>query len=396
MYTIAEAKEAVKYAVRGYLHKDREGNYVMEERNRLPLYLEGAPGIGKTEIVEQLAGELGLGFVSFSLVHHSRNSLLGLPVIEELADGEKYTIYTMSEIIAKVRECVEQGNKEGILLLDEFPCMSETVLPVMLAFLQTKNIGLHHLPEGWVIVLCGNPVQYNRSARKFDSAVLDRIRKIEIQFDAKCFVDYGRQKGLHETILSYLELHPEHAYRCSEQGGEKELVTCRGWENLSHAYHLYEELEQPIDRELIRQFIKSDEICDNFLQYHKQCQAGVTQVEMEEILLGKGFEKHYRKLKGLSYHQQWNLVNYLCELLTVKETAQERGMARYREISGWMNNVLEMLEAVDEKGILSEKAFQWINRDELLLKVVSNVKTQQYLTLCDRLLGDTTGQGQAG
>ena len=61
-----------------------------------------------------------------------------------------------------------------------------------------------------------------------------------------------------------------------------------------------------------------------------------------------------------------------------------------------MNNVLEMLEAVDEKGILSEKAFQWINRDELLLKVVSNVKTQQYLTLCDRLLGDTTGQGQAG
>lgn len=388
MYTVEKAKEAIKHAIRGYLYRDAEGNYVMQERNRLPLYLEGAPGIGKTEIVEQISREMGLGFVSFSLVHHTRNSLLGLPVIEELGNGDKYTSYTMSEIIAKVLESVEQGNQEGILLLDEFPCMSETILPAMLAFLQTKNIGLHRLPEGWVIVLCGNPPQYNRSARKFDSAILDRIRKMEISFDADCFIRYGREKGLEEDVIHYLELHPAHAYRCQENNGEKELVTCRGWENLSHAYGLYRSLGQEIDGEFIRQFIKSEEICDSFLQYVRQCQSGITSGEMDEILQGRGFEKYKKKMMDLSIRRQWLVTEYLCEMLTVKKTAAETGTARYREISGWLGNVLDLLEAVDDKGVLSEKAFQYINKNELLLKVVSSVKNVQYLKLCDKLLGN--------
>lgn len=387
MYTIAEAKEALRCAALQYLYKDAEGQYVMQERNRLPLYLEGAPGIGKTEIVEQVSQELNLGFVSFSLTHHTRNSVLGLPVIEELEGGEKYTVYTMSEIIAKVKTCVEQGHSEGILLLDEFPCVSETILPVMLAFLQTKNIGLHRLPEGWMIVLCGNPPEYNRTARRLDPAVLDRIRRFEIAFDANCFIEYGKKVGMDEVVLSYLELHPKHVYRCSEQGTERELVTCRGWENLGHACRVYRELKQPVNRELILQFIKSEEICESFLQYQNQYLVGVTRIEMEEILLGKGFERNRQKVTQLTYHQQWLLVGFLCEYLTAKKTKAEAGPAKYREISGWIDNMLDFLEAVDEKGMLSEKAFQLINKNEMLLKVVNTIRTGQYLLLCERFLG---------
>lgn len=386
MYTISGAKDAVKSAVRGYLHKDEVGNYMMKERNCLPIYLEGAPGIGKTEIVEQISEELEIGFVRFSLVHHTRNSLLGLPVIQELESGDKYTSYTMSEIIAKVLEQVGGGKKEGILLLDEFPCMSESIMPAMLAFLQTKNIGLHTLPRGWVIVLCGNPPKYNKSARKFDSAILDRIRKIVIEFDATCFVEYGRKIGLEKHILDYLELHPSHTYRCEEVNHEKELVTCRGWENLSHAYTLYKELEQEINVEFVRQFIKSEEIAGSFMRYEKQCRVGLTFEEMDDILQGKGFEKYRQKITELNYNQQWLLTQYLCEHLVTKETKEEMGMGRYREISGWIDNVLDMLAAVDERGVLGERAFYFINKNELLLKVVSNIKTGQYLSLCDKYL----------
>lgn len=386
MYTISEAKVAVKDAIRGYLCKDAKGNYILEERNRLPIYLEGAPGVGKTEIVEQISKELGIGYVSFSLVHHSRNSLLGLPVIRELEDGTKYTSYTMSEIIAKVLESVEGGNGEGILLLDEFPCMSETVMPTMLAFLQTKNIGTHHLPEGWVIVLCGNPPEYNKSARKYDAAIMDRIRKLEIEFNAESFLAYGRETKLEELVLSYLQMHPAHAYDCHEDAKEKVLVTCRGWENLSHALKVYRKLEQAVDKAFIQQFIKSEQISSDFYQYYKQCLVGISKKEMEEILSGYGYEKYRQKISGLSYKQQWILTDYLCELLTVRKTKVEAGMAKYKEISGWLNNVLDMLEAVDEKGVLGEKAYRFINKSELLLKVVSSVKTPAYLRLCEQAL----------
>ena len=387
MCTIKEAKEYIKKGVREYLYRDANGYYVMEEKNRQPLYLEGAPGIGKTEIVGQVCKELGIGFVSTSLAHLTRNSLIGLPVIKDLEDGRKYTEYTIPEVIANVYREVERGHKEGILLLDEFPCMSETIMPAMLGFLQTKNIGMHTLPEGWVIVLCGNPQEYNRSAKKFDYAVLDRVRKIPITYDAADFIAYGRKIGLAAEIMDYLEVAPEHVYRCGESNGEMELVTCRGWENLSHAMKIYKELEQAVDLPLIKQFIKSDEIANCFIAYLKQCEVGMSMEEMDTILMGKNFENNCEKIKNLTYRQQCLLSDYLCERLTTKQTAEELGGGKYKEIGRWIDNVLDILLEVDEKGILAERAFGFINKNDFLLRVVNNVKVGMYLKICKNAIG---------
>ena len=388
MNTIAEAKNAIKAAVKGYLHKDAEGNYVMQERNRLPIYQEGPPGVGKTEIVSQIAKELDLGLVAFSLVHHTRNSLLGLPVIETLPQGEKYTSYTMSEVIAKVREQVESGKKEGILLLDEFPCMADTIVPVMLSFLQTKNIGEYCLPEGWVLVLCGNPPQFNRSARRFDSAVLDRVRKIGVSFDASCFIEYGKRIGLEPLVISYLELHPQHAYRCEEKKGVTELVTCRGWENLSHTIRAYRELELAIDKECVRQFIKSDEICESFWKYEKQYRLGFSTDEMIELLSGKRYEEYKNKMAKLSVWQQTEVLDSLCTLAENQPAKAEYGRAKYVELGGRLDLLFELAGELDAGGVLAEKVYQRINRSDALIKVVEQVKVPGYLAFAEAVLKD--------
>lgn len=388
MYTVEEAKNAVKSGIRGYLHKDANGEYVMKERNRLPIYLEGAPGIGKTELVEQVARELGIGFVSFSLVHHTRNSLLGLPMIETLPQGEKYTTYTMSEIIAKVKEQTELGKKEGIILLDEFPCMAETIVPVMLSFLQTKNIGEYCLPEGWVIVLCGNPPQFNKAARRFDSAVLDRLRKIEVMFDAACFTEYGRSIGLESIVISYLELYPQDAYRCVDKNGVAELVTCRGWENLSHTIRIYRELGQEIDRECVRQFIKSEEICESFMQYERQCRLGFSTEDMTELLSGKQYEEYKNRMSELQVWQQMELFGGLCAMAESLPTKAEFGRAKYAELGERLTLLFELADDVDAAGVLAEKVYQEINANEELQRTVLQVKIPRYLSFAEAALKD--------
>ena len=57
-YTIEEAKKMTKTGIQIYLKKDMEGNYQMQEVNRLPFYWVGAPGIGKTQAARQIAEEL--------------------------------------------------------------------------------------------------------------------------------------------------------------------------------------------------------------------------------------------------------------------------------------------------------------------------------------------------
>lgn len=311
MYSILKAKKTIKDGIKTYLEKDESGNYLMDEVNCLPFYLEGAPGIGKTQIVGQIAEEMGLGYVSFSLVHHTRNSLLGLPVISELENGEKFTSYTISEIIAKVYEQMEKGYKEGILLLDEFPCMSETIMPAMLAFLQTKNIGTHALPRGWVLVLCGNPAKYNKATHNFDAAVTDRIRKLEIEYQVSDFLKYARENNLSRHIISYLEVNPNHMYRYVKDKQREELVTCRSWENLSHTLTVGEKLNNNVDEELVGQFIKSDEIANNFTLFYRNQIIGMDIDEAKRVLDGEMTEDLISKYRDMPLNRKWNLSAYL-------------------------------------------------------------------------------------
>ena len=84
----------------------------------------------------------------------------------------------MSEIIASVYAKMEAtGLKEGILFIDEINCVSETLAPTMLQFLQCKTFGNQAVPAGWVIVAAGNPPEYNKSVRDFDRSEERRVGK---------------------------------------------------------------------------------------------------------------------------------------------------------------------------------------------------------------------------
>ena len=104
---IKQAKEHIKNSVKIYLKKDEYGEYRIPVVRQRPIFLLGSPGIGKTAIMEQVAQELNIALVSYSMTHHTRQSALGLPFItHKQYKGMEFDIseYTMSEIIASVYE----------------------------------------------------------------------------------------------------------------------------------------------------------------------------------------------------------------------------------------------------------------------------------------------------
>ena len=177
---IKRAKKEIKDSIEAYLAKDEFGDYMIPQIRQRPILLMGPPGIGKTQVMEQVAKECKVALVAYTITHHTRQSAVGLPFIEKkVYSGKEYSVteYTMSEIIAAVYEVVEDtGICEGILFLDEINCVSETLAPAMLQFLQYKTFGQHKVPEGWIIVTAGNPPEYNHSVREFDIASWDRVK----------------------------------------------------------------------------------------------------------------------------------------------------------------------------------------------------------------------------
>ena len=120
---IKRAKEEIKDTIAAYLLKDEFGEYKIPAIRQRPVLLIGPPGVGKTQIMEQIARECEIGLVAYTITHHTRQSAVGLPFIEhKIYGGKEYSVteYTMSEIIASVYEKIEEtGCKEGILFIDE-------------------------------------------------------------------------------------------------------------------------------------------------------------------------------------------------------------------------------------------------------------------------------------
>ena len=377
--TIKIAKEEITNALKTYLEKNDAGEYRIPAMGRLPIYLYGLPGIGKTEIVQQVAEEAGVGYVSFSLTHHTRNSLLGLPVIRELPDGRKYTEFTMSEIIASVEKASNSGHKEGILMLDEFNSVSDTVLPTMLAFLQTKNIGEYTRPAGWVIMLAGNPVEYNSSAKALDMALLDRVRKIEIEFNSDVFLEYAESKCFHPAIIGYIQNNPSDCYLMKPDAKNPEAVTARGWENLSRTLYAMDDIGIAVTENLVAQFIKSDRIVYQFMDYLTLLSVGCSQSDIEIIVtLGKKMDDYAEKWRDLPETTLWLLADHFYRFIIA---TKDRGKD-YRKA---FDNVFLFLDKLGNR-MVTERAFGKVNQNKELVMDLALSKNTTYLRLCKEIL----------
>ena len=314
---IKQAKEEIKHTVQAYLSKDAFGEYKIPAVRQRPVLLIGPPGIGKTQIMEQIARECEIGLVAYTITHHTRQSAVGLPFIkEEQYDGKTYSVteYTMSEIIASVyRKIEEGGRKEGILFIDEINCVSETLAPTMLQFLQCKTFGNQAVPEGWIIAAAGNPPEYNKSVRDFDMVTLDRVRCMNIEADLGVWKEYAREKRLNSAILSYLELRPKNFYRVEADVDGLQFVTARGWEDLSNLMDVYEELGIPVDEEIIHEFLRHEDVAEDVSAYFDLYKKYQDYYGIAEILEGKVKPSVYARIDQAAFDERLSVVNLLLD-----------------------------------------------------------------------------------
>ena len=328
---IKQAKEDIKNAVSAYLTKDQFGNYVIPVERQRPVFLMGAPGIGKTAIMEQIAQELQIGLISYSMTHHTRQSALGLPfIVKKNYGGVEYSIseYTMSEIIASVYDLMEEtGLKEGILFLDEINCVSETLAPSMLQFLQYKTFGRHCVPSGWIVVTAGNPPEYNNSVREFDIVTWDRLKRIDVEPDYEVWKEYAYIKGTHPAITTYLDVKKDNFYKIETTVDGKSFVTARGWSDLSDMIKLYEQKEILITEQLVIQYLQNKKIPKGFAVYYDLFKKYRSDYQIDKIMAGKAGKEIVKRAKAARFDERLSLLGLLIDGLVsgIREASAQEG-----------------------------------------------------------------------
>lgn len=380
-----EAKVQLKQTIQAYFARDAFGNLSIPQVAQRPLLLMGPPGIGKTAIAHQAAQECGIGIVAYTMTHHTRQSAIGLPSIQTgVFDGKEYklTEYTMSEIIASVYQSMERtGLKSGILFLDEINCVSETLTPAILQFLQYKVFGRHRVPDGWIVVTAGNPPEYNRSIHDFDIATWDRLKRIDVDPDFAVWKEYAVAQGVHPAVLTYLEIRPDDFYRVETTVDGKSFVTARGWDDLSQMIKLYERNGIVVDGLLVGQYVQNAEIAKRFAVYYDLFNKYKSDYQVEDILDGAASEAIKARAVEAGFDERISLIGLLMDALgerlraavlaeravelchgklaALKEGADEAALADVREACAEASrDVQKQLDGDRAAGTLSREAYE--------------------------------------
>ena len=330
---IAQAKQQVKETVIAYLARDDMGIAYIPAEEQRPIFLLGAPGIGKTAIMAQVAEELDVGLVSYSMTHHTRQSALGLPFIvhKQYRSGTEFDIseYTMSEIIASIYDYMEETGKDtGILFLDEINCVSETLYPSMLQFLQFKTFGRHAVPQGWVVACAGNPPEYNRNVHEFDIVTWDRLRRVEVEPSFEAWLGYMRTRRAHPAVMTYLELRHDDFYLVESTPGSKQFVSARSWTELSDLMLLLERLDLTVDAGVIGQYLQHPEIAARFAAYYELFAKYRSDYQVEGILSGSASQEIEQRAAAAPFDERLALMSLLLESLegNMRDILEQQGV----------------------------------------------------------------------
>lgn len=406
---IKKVKEEIRRTIQAYLEKDEQGAYVMEEIHQRPVLLIGPPGIGKTAIMEQVAREARIGLVSYTITHHTRQSAIGLPYIETREfDGQEYRVteYTMSEILGAVYEKMRRtGLREGILFIDEINCVSETLAPTMLEFLQAKRFGQHKVPQGWIICAAGNPPEYNRAVREFDVVTLDRVKKIEVDQDFDVWKEYAYTAGIHGSILSYLEIKKQNFYQVETGVDGIHFVTARAWEDLSQMLYAYERQGLSPDRDLVAQYVQSPEIAVDFANYLELWYKYRRRYDIAGVLAGEIPQAMREAMQRAAFDERISVIGMLfgglhenfreVHLARTRLGILHEALKKYRDAQG--NEYLTPQELFGSFVAEREERFRADRRAELLTRDEEHVTGEalDILREWQVALADETGHADA-
>ncbi len=182
-------------------------NAGLEERGqrRVPVCIWGRHGIGKTEIVEWLARDLGYSLAYLAPAQFEEmGDLIGMPEIvgDEEAGEEVVTIFRPPDWVPTV-----EG--PGILLIDDVNRADSRILGGIMQLLQDYRLHSWALPAGWQIILTANPDGGDYQVTPLDDAFLTRMLHISLEFDAREWARWAEGAGVDPRGITFVLAYPE-------------------------------------------------------------------------------------------------------------------------------------------------------------------------------------------
>ena len=322
-----------------------------------PVFVWGAPGIGKSALIEEFANEMGLPCVSLLGSQLAPEDIIGIPKIS----GETSEFLPPKMIARK---------EPYLLFLDELNACSQDVQRAFYSLIHEKRVGDYHLPEGSIVVGAGNRTQDSAIVKTMSSALINRMFHVQMRVDSRQWLKWAEDNGIHPWVLDYISQRPDHLFS-EPPKSEDPFSSPRSWNILSDALTEYGAGKRDIPNDTLKMLCYgclTPSHAGMFLAYTKTLKNNHM---LEDIIAGKAkWPKKPEERDILYFLAQSFRAKMLTELPKTKQgvtgdmlTTVYRLKAMIKELSVINFEIAQMVVASDDDKALPEWFMMEVIRD---------------------------------
>ncbi len=186
---------------------------------KIPTFLWGAPGIGKSSIIKEIAKSKEVAFIDLRLALMDPTDLKGIPF---------YDKETHSALWAPPAFLPRDG--KGILFLDELNVAPPALQASAYQLILDRAVGEYKLPDGWAIVAAGNRQTDRGVTYKMPAPLANRFVHFEMEVDSDDWREWAYQNGIDPRLIAFLGYRKEALFNFDPKSDEKSFATPRSWE----------------------------------------------------------------------------------------------------------------------------------------------------------------------
>ena len=224
-----------------------------------PLMVWGAPGLGKSSILREVAEKLGIGFIDVRLAQREPVDIRGLPVPSD--DGVKWLVAS---------EWPRDPGSRGIILFDEITAADRSLQVAAYEFILDRRLGtLYTVPDGWYICAAGNRTEDRAVAATMSSALANRFLHVEVREDAEAWIAWALLHDIHPSVAGFIRFRPELLFRQEGENLERGWPSPRAWERVSRMLGMFAAEDENLLRKTVYGLV-GESAGVEFMSFHGQ------------------------------------------------------------------------------------------------------------------------------
>jgi hypothetical protein len=191
------------------------------EGHHTPVMLWGPPGVGKSQMVAQVAARHGVPVIDIRLSQMEPSDLRGIPF---RTDGQ------VEWAVPALLPDSKRHGARGILFLDEITSAPPAVSAAAYQLILDRRLGEYQVPEDWAIFAAGNRQGDRGVTYTMPAPLANRFSHFEVDTNLDDWVSWAYANGIDERVIGFLRFRPELLFDFDPTHNPVAFPSPRSWE----------------------------------------------------------------------------------------------------------------------------------------------------------------------